>query len=190
MAKFFQNSGRNSVEMLVNRALEPEMTAKSPETPARRTQADVGGPAPLSSADFGASSRPLVYNGTMPGPTGDVASPSVMPYRNRKTIIRKVSTFNVILMLFAAAAASVLYISNIIAVDQLTREINTLQTQHRRMLNEQEILKAEINRLSSLEQINRKAAEELGLMNPKEPPVWLSIDPEKVREVEEALQKK
>lgn len=84
----------------------------------------------------------------------------------------------------------VLYISNIIAVDHLMMEINNLQKQHQRMVSEQEILKAEINRLSSLERINRKATEELGLMNPKEPPVWITVDPEKIREVENALQKK
>ncbi|HEX9828897.1 MAG TPA: FtsL-like putative cell division protein [Bacteroidota bacterium] len=163
MTKLF----KNSVETLVNRALEPEKPKSiTPEIP----------------------SQPMFYKGTLPDPTGEV-SPAAL-YRNRKVAPRKVSTFNIIMMLFAAAAAIVLYVSNIIAVDQLMGEINTLQTQHRKMLSEQEILKAEINRLSSLERINRKAAEELGLANPKAPPVWLSIDPEKVRTVEEALQKK
>ena len=69
-------------------------------------------------------------------------------------------------------------------------EINTLQKQHQKMLSEQEILKAEINRLSSLERVNKKAGEELGLVNPKEPPVWIKVDPEKIREVEQAIQKK
>jgi len=133
----------------------------------------------------------MLYKGTMPGPTGEM-SPS-MPiglYRNRKVTTRKVSTFNLIVMLLGTAAAIVLYISNVIAVDTLMSEINALQTQHRKILSEQEILRAEVNRLSSLERINRRAAEDLGLVNPKEPPVLLSVDPEKVREVEEALKKK
>ncbi len=93
-------------------------------------------------------------------------------------------------MLFGAAALIVVYISNIIAVDHLMMEINNLQKQYQSMVSEQEILKAELNRLSSLERINRKATEELGLKNPKEPPVWMTVDPEKIREVEKAIQKK
>ena len=131
----------------------------------------------------------MFYKGTMPDPSGEV-SPASM-YRNRKLAApRKVSTFNIILMLFAAATVIVLYVSNIIAVSQLMSEINTLNGQYQKALNEQEILKAEINRLSSLERINRKAAEELGLVNLKTPPVWLNVDPEKIREVQEAIQKK
>lgn len=169
MAKLF----RNSVETLVNRALERD---EKPERPAQNIAPEI-------------PQRPMFYKGTMPEPGGE-ASPASL-YRNRKVAApRKVSTFNIILMLFAAATMIVLYVSNIIAVSQLLGEINTLNTQYRKILDEQEILKAEINRLSSLERINRKAAEELGLVNPKTPPVWLNIDPERVREVQEAIQKK
>ncbi|MGH2569192.1 MAG: FtsL-like putative cell division protein [Bacteroidota bacterium] len=137
------------------------------------------------------SARPMVYGGTMPAPPDQPSSPgSVAMPRNRKITTRTVSTFYIILLLFGAAAVIVLYISNIIAVDHLMMEINNLQKQNQRLMSEQEILKAEINRLSSLERVNRIAAEELGLVNPKEPPVWMSVDPERVRAVEEALQKK
>ncbi len=147
--------------------------------------------APTKLSEPSVSARPLVYSGTMPVQPDPMISPGfVTPPRNRKIATRKMSTFNIILILFGAAAVIVLYISNIIAVDRLMTEINTLQKQHRGMLNDQEILKAEINRLSSLERINRKAEEELGLVNPKEPPVWISVDTERIREVEQALQKK
>ncbi|HXG38927.1 MAG TPA: FtsL-like putative cell division protein [Bacteroidota bacterium] len=135
--------------------------------------------------------RPLVYSGTMPTSTPNLEGQGfVTPPRNRKIAKRKVSTFNIILMLFGAATVIVLYISNIIAVDRLMMEINSLQQQHSRILSEQELLKAEVNRLSSLERINRKATEELGLVNPKEPPIWMNVDREKIREIEEALQQK
>ena len=138
-----------------------------------------------------APSRPMVYNGTMPQQPSAPAVPGyIRPPQNRKIAVRKVSTFNLILLLFGVAALIVLYISNIIAVGTLMSEINTLQKQHQKILSEHEILKAEINRLSSLERVNKKAAEELGLINPKEPPVWISIDPDKVRQAEQALHKK
>ena len=127
----------------------------------------------------------------MPPPSAEVQAQGLgAPPRNRKFAKRKISTFNIILLLFGAAAVIVLYISNIIAVDRLMMEINRLQQQHARILSEQEILKAEVNRLSSLERINRKAAEELGLVNPKEPPVWIDVDREKIREIEIALEKR
>lgn len=160
----------NSVESPVNRILEPD--------------------APVTLSEPSVPARPLVYSGTMPATPNTMTSPGIVtPPRNRKIATRKTSTFNIILILFGAAAVIVLYISNIIAVDRLMMEINALQKKHQRMLSEQEILKAEINRSSSLERINRKA-EELGLVNPKEPPVWMSVDGEKVRDVEQALQKK
>jgi len=167
MAKLF----RTRVGDLVERAMEPEISPKSMElqTP----------------------SRPMVYSGTMPAPSATPGSSGyVRPPQNRKVAVRKVSTFNLILMLFGIAAVIVLYISNIIAVNRLMMEINTLQKQHQKMVSEQEILKAEINRLSSLERVNKKAAAELGLINPKEPPVWITVDPGKIREVDQALRKK
>jgi cell division protein FtsL len=151
--------------------MEPEIPQKPIETPA--------------------PSRPMVYNGTMPAPLATPVSPGyIRPAQNRKVAVRKVSTFNLILMLFGIAAVTVLYISNIIAVDRLMMEINTLQKQHQKMVSDQEFLKAEINRLSSLERVNKKAADELGLINPKEPPVWITVDLGKIREIEQALRKK
>jgi cell division protein FtsL len=167
---------RDAIEPLLERAL----------------QADPPDPSGLDTPMAGpeAPPRPLVYRGTMPPPSPEVQGQGVAaPPRNRKFAKRKVSTFNVILFLFGAAAVIVLYISNIIAVDRLLTEINRLQQQYDRILSEQEILKAEVNRLSSLERIHRKAAEELGLVNPKEPPVWIEIDREKIRDIELALEK-
>lgn len=167
---------RNAIESLLERALQTD----TPD--ASGTMAPKAEPA--------APPRPLVYSGTMPPPPSEVQAQGFgAPPRNRKFAKRKVSTFNIILVLFGAATVIVLYISNIIAVDRLMMEINSLQKQYGRILSEQEILRAEVNRLSSLERINRKATEELGLVNPKEPPVWIDVDREKIREIEEALEK-
>ncbi len=89
-------------------------------------------------------------------------------------------------MLLGAAIAIVLYISNIIAVNQLMNEVNSLETQHRRILMEQEILKAQINKMASLERVQEIAEKDLGLKTPQEPPVWLNVDRARVKEIEEA----
>ena len=130
-----------------------------------------------------APARPDVYPGT---PMTSVSLPgSDLPGpRNRRTVRRRVSPFTMVLLLLASAVAIVLYIGNIIAVDQLLNEINTLEVQHRRILMEQEILKAQINKMASLERIQEMAEKDLGLVTPGEPPVWLSIDQEKIEKVQ------
>jgi len=138
--------------------------------------------------------RLSIYPGNMPlGPqTPAPAPPShtpLPPLRNRKAVRRKISPFTIMMMLIAAAVGIVLYISNIIAVNQLLNDVNALESEHRQILMEQEILRAQINRLASLERIQEKA-EELGLKSLREPPVWLSVDPERIRGIEEESAKK
>jgi cell division protein FtsL len=173
MAKPF----RNSAEVLADHALQ-----RGPQQSMAGKNSEAFDPPTLTPRE------PMVYRGTMPAPpvTQTHAGAIVTP-KNRRITQRKISTFSIILMLLGAAAAIVLYISNIIAVDRLHAEINSLQTQHQKIVSEQEILRAEVNRLASLERINRKAEEELGLVNPKDPPVWITADGEKIREVEAGL---
>ena len=132
--------------------------------------------------------HPHVY----PGTTGSWASdgtPSGLPLqRSKKIVRRKVSPFTVVLVLLGVAVIIVLYISNIIAVGQLMGEINSLETQHRRILMEQEILKAQINKMASLERIQELAEKDLGLSTPKVPPVWLNVDQERLKEILQASQ--
>jgi cell division protein FtsL len=85
--------------------------------------------------------------------------------------------------------SSVLYIGNILAVGHLIVQINLLQTKHQQILNEQELLKAQINRLSGLERIQQLAHDQLGLQNTRQLPVWIEINPERLNEVEEIFQK-
>lgn len=104
--------------------------------------------------------------------------------RSPKAVIRS-STFNTMIFLFFAAVAIVLYISNIIAVNRLAVEVNELQQQYDAIRNENEILRAQINRRSSLERIGRLATEQLGLQHPKEQPQWIEVDQKQL----EGLQK-
>jgi cell division protein FtsB len=130
--------------------------------------------------------RLMIYGGTMPPPPPP-GSPegAYLPPKNRKVTKRTVSPFNIILMLMAAAAAIVLYIGNIIAVNQLVMDIDKEQKKLQKILNDQEILKARINQMSSLERIRTRAADELGLQDPKDAPQWIDVDNDKIREIEE-----
>jgi len=89
---------------------------------------------------------------------------------------RRSSTFNTMAALFLAAVAIVLYISNIIAVNRLAVEVNDLQQKYAAVLNGNEILRAEINRRSSLERIGKIANEQLGLQHPEQQPQVLDVD--------------
>lgn len=164
---------RNGAELLAQRSLPP-----APQTTSKKAMGGDPEAIPVT------QTLPRTYTGAVP-PSPVVGE--VVPMRNRKVVRRKVSTFNIILFLLGSAAAIVLYIGNIIAVDRLVAEIDALQRQHQKILNEQEILQAETNRLSGLERINRKASEELGLVNPKQPPAQLNADQQRIRDIEEAL---
>jgi len=176
MPKFF----KNSAEALAERALEPDArrTGSKERAVGARVAADPEPP------------RRLIYSGTMPPPPGEAPTGDSFAPRNRKTVKRKVSPFNIILMLMGLAAAIVLYIGNIIAVDQLVHDIHRNEVRLQDILNEQEILRARINQMSSLERIRARAEGELGLRNPNTAPGWLQVDPEKVREIQESVPKR
>jgi cell division protein FtsB len=84
------------------------------------------------------------------------------------------------------AAAIVLYISNIIAVNQLVNDIHKIEGRLQDITSEQEILIAHINQMSSLEHVRQRAEDELGLRNPTDVPRPLNVDQDKVRSIEEA----
>jgi cell division protein FtsL len=93
----------------------------------------------------------------------------------------------VVIALLVTAVVSVVYISNIIAVGQLVMRIGDLETRRQRLLNEQEVLRAQVNRMSSLERIRQMAETDLGLKNSDALPGWLTVSPERVREIEAAM---
>jgi cell division protein FtsL len=133
--------------------------------------------------------RDMVYNGTDATPSKETTTPDGIPLAlNKKQSRRKVSPFTIILILLGVAVASVLYIGNILAVGRLMAQNNQLQMKHRQILNGQDLLKAQIDRLSGLERIQQIARDQLGLQNSKQLPVWIEINPERVNQVEEVLQ--
>ncbi len=100
---------------------------------------------------------------------------------------KKLSTFNIIIFLFVFAVALVLYISNIIAVNGLVRDINRLEREYEQIRNTNEILRAGLNNQTRLEQISSVANDRLGLSNPVEPPRWISIDSDEVKKLQREL---
>jgi cell division protein FtsL len=133
--------------------------------------------------------RDMVYNGTNAIPSKETTTADGIPLvANKKQSRRKVSPFTIILILFGGAIASVLYIGNILAVGRLMAQNNQLQIKHLQILNGQELLKVQINRLSSIERIQQVARDQLGLQNSKQLPVWIEINPERMNQVEKILQ--
>ena len=102
---------------------------------------------------------------------------------------KRAKTSNIVGMLFLIAAGALLYVGNVIAVNNLAKEVNDLNSKYNQILSTNEVIKSEINRKASLERISLMAQEKLGLINPKEAPVWFEVDREKEIAVKEKLDK-
>jgi cell division protein FtsL len=149
----------------------------------RASQPDV----PLSPPSLPKSTRPAQYISQSPIEIGEERSSLPPTLQNRSVKKRKISGSTRMVLLVGAAVVSVLYVSNIIAIGQLLNEINQLRQREERLLTEQEILRARVNKMAGSERIRAIAEEQLGLKIPTEQPVWISIDPERVDAVEKQL---
>ncbi len=109
--------------------------------------------------------------------------PGYAPRPNRKAIKRKRSTFQIVLVLFGCGLGIVLYIGNILQVNQTALEVGRLQTEYARLQNANALLKAEIDRKSGWERINKIANERLGLRYPTRQPVWIEVDEERLESI-------
>lgn len=103
---------------------------------------------------------------------------------------KKTKTSNIVGILFVIAVAAVLYVGNVIAVNNLAKEVGELNARYMKVVSTNEVIKAEINRKASLERISLMAQEKLGMVNPKEPPVWFEVDRERVAEIRSRVEKK
>jgi cell division protein FtsL len=121
--------------------------------------------------------RRHVYNGD------SLSQSSNQPKGNRPVRSRKRSPFMIIVGLFFISLMVVLYIWNKICVNRLVIEVSDLHNQHEKILNTNEFLRAEINRKSSLERIGKIASDQLGLVSPKEQPVWFDIPQTRIEDV-------
>jgi cell division protein FtsL len=126
--------------------------------------------------NLSSDNRGRVYGGTMLSANSGVRDSNYKSKSRRK----KISTFNVLLLMVAVATAIVLYVSNVVAVGQLMYEIHKLETRHRELMMEREILNAQVNNLTSLERIRNIAITELGMRDPREAPSVLQSDSKKL----------
>lgn len=95
---------------------------------------------------------------------------------NRPIHKRKHSTFNIVSWMFGFAVVALLYIGNVIAVERLVKEVEELKIDLQKNANINQLLEAEINRKTSVEQISLKAENLLSMKNPSTSPKWFSID--------------
>jgi cell division protein FtsL len=99
---------------------------------------------------------------------------------NKTATRRRVSPFNLMVGLLIAGTLIVMYISSIITVNEIAADIGTLQTRHQRQLDNNAALQAEVNRTSSRDRISPIAREQLGMLDAREQPERITLDPELV----------
>ena len=112
-----------------------------------------------------------VYNGEVPTKRVETSPRGNKPVRSRKR-----SPFHIIGSLFLLSVLIVFYIWNKICVNRLVVEVNDYRNQYEKIVSGNEYLNAEINKKSSLERIVKISTEQLGLVAPKEQPVWFEVD--------------
>lgn len=125
----------------------------------------------LEKAEVEVSDARSVYNGEYVQQAAAPAARSNRPVRRHKR-----SPVTLIFVVMLVSLVTVLYIWNKITVIRLAEEVNDLQVQYQKILNANEILRAEINQKSKLERIGKIATDQLGLTYPKEQPNWLNVE--------------
>lgn len=101
---------------------------------------------------------------------------NVMIRKNRPTPKKRPSPLANILIIFTITLLGVFAIKNIVTVNQLADEVNQLRNRYTNIVNANELLHAEINRKASSERITSIAYKEIGMIRPKEQPIWFEID--------------
>jgi len=99
---------------------------------------------------------------------------------NKPAARRRVSPFNLIVALLITGTVIVMYISSIITVNEIAANIGTLQTRYQRLLDSNAALQAELNRKSSRDRISPIAREQLGMLDAREQPERITLDPDLV----------
>ena len=105
---------------------------------------------------------------------------------NRRAVHRRRSTFSIIVTLFAAGVAIVLYISNIIAVNRLAHDVEALRAAYNTIVQVNQVLQADIDKKSALERISAIATGQIGLREAKDPPQFFDVDEDRVKSITES----
>ena len=125
--------------------------------------------------------RRYVYGGGAPG------APAGSPLRpNRPGARRRVSTFNVMLLLFGIGGAIVFYINNILSINRLASDTGQLEAELQKLEGINASLRTDVARGSALERIGALAQEELGLHPASTQQIWFTVDRDRLRELSRA----
>lgn len=120
--------------------------------------------------------RRYIYNGD---PQSQTPGYAVRPANTKTRRKKRRSTFNVITALFLSATGIILYIGNLLTVNELMVEVHLQQSRLDKILVTNGELKAEVNRKSAWERIG-DAAKQLGLTYPKQQPEPVDVDGRKL----------
>ena len=123
--------------------------------------------------------RRYVYGGSTPtGWSGSALRP------NRRAVRRRVSTFNIIILLFGVGGAIVFYVSNILSINRLSSEIGQLEAEYQKIEGINQGLRTSVTNKSALDKISAAARDQLGLHATQTQQIWFTIDRDKLKEVE------
>ena len=117
--------------------------------------------------------RRYIYHGEEQAPQKNQQDGT--PRNNRPLKKKKRSAFNIIAAIFVVSFLTVFYVWNKITVNQLVVEVNDLQDQYQKTENSNDILRADINRKSSLERIGTLGTQ-MGLAYSKTQPTWFELN--------------
>jgi len=89
---------------------------------------------------------------------------------------RKISLFNLMIMLFVTAGIIVFFVNNIIAVNSLVVNNNTLKEDINKTVTSNNNLQTEIERLTNFDNIKNTAVDKLGLQYSVNKPKKITIE--------------
>ena len=123
--------------------------------------------------------RRYVYNGETGSQNHEYATRGNRPVKRRKQ-----SPFNMIAIVVAVSLLIVFYVWNKITVNQFVVDLNDLQNQHQKILASNEILRADINKKSTFDRIEKIASEKLAMTAAKEQPRWFDVDVDQLESIQ------
>jgi cell division protein FtsL len=94
------------------------------------------------------------------------------PHENAQYIrqYRLLNRWSIFLLLAVSSLIIVLFVSNTLEVNRLFEDVNILRQEHRRLVQQNEVLQAKSVRLQSPERITEIAREKLGMIHPSTAP--------------------
>lgn len=96
---------------------------------------------------------------------------------------KKVSLFNLMVLLFISAGIIVFFVNNIISVNALVVENNNIHTEINKSVTVNNGLQTEIERLTNFDNIKNTAISKLGLQYPVNKPKKITIERSQIEEL-------